>query len=172
LAEALAGAREAGAEAELLRVADYRVAGCIECNCCYSTGRCVVEDQYQDIYARLLACDVLVVGTPVFFMGVPAQLKAVVDRTQCLWAKKYVLKEPFFADGHTRRGGLLVVGGSKGEKMFESVRLTVHYFFDALATTLVETLFVNRADERGAVARQPELLARARELGRRLSEIS
>jgi multimeric flavodoxin WrbA len=172
LAEALAGARERGAETELLRVADYRVAGCIECNCCFTTGRCVVEDQYQAIYEKLLACTVLVVGTPVFFMGVPAQLKAVVDRTQCLWAKKYVLQEPLFADGHTRRGGLLVVGGSKGEKMFESVRLTIHYFFDALATTLTETLFVNRVDERGAVSRQPELLARARELGRRLGEAS
>jgi multimeric flavodoxin WrbA len=172
LAEALAGAREAGAEAELLRVADYRVAGCIECNCCYATGRCVVEDQYQDVYARLLASDVVLVGTPVFFMGVPAQLKAVIDRTQCLWAKKYVLKEPLFADGRIRRGGLLVVGGSKGEKMFESVRLTIQYFFDALATALTETLFVNRADERGAVARQLELLARARALGRRLSEAS
>jgi multimeric flavodoxin WrbA len=172
LAEALAGAGEAGAETELLRVADYRVAGCIECNCCFQTGRCVVEDQYQAIYEKLLACDVVLVGTPVFFLGVPAQLKAVIDRTQCLWAKKYVLKEPLFADGRARRGGLLVVGGSQGEKMFESVRLTIHYFFDALATTLTETLYVNRADERGAIARQPELLARARELGHRLGQAS
>ena len=168
LAEALKGAADAGAETELVRAADCRVAGCIECNGCFQTGRCVVEDQYQDIYEKFLSCDVLLVGTPVFFMSVPAQLKAVIDRTQCLWAKRYVLKKPVLDDGRTRRGGLVVVGGSKSEKMFESVRLTVHYLFDALEMTLAETLFVNQVDERGAIGARSNVLAEARRLGRRL----
>lgn len=101
-------------------------------------------------------------------MSVPAQLKAVIDRTQCLWAKRYVLKKPVLDDGRTRRGGLVVVGGSKSEKMFESVRLTVHYLFDALEMTLAETLFVNQVDERGAIGARSNVLAEARRLGRRL----
>ena len=168
LREVLEGVREAGAEAQLVRVADYRVAGCIECNCCFQTGRCVVEDQYQELYPRLIRCEAVVVATPVFFMGVPAQLKAVIDRTQCLWARRYVLKEPVREDGRSRPGALLVVGGSRGEKMFESVRLTVHYFFDALEVTLTESVFANQVDERGAVSKRADLLGRARQLGRRL----
>ncbi len=170
LTEALEGAAEAGAETELVRAADYRVAGCIACNGCFQTGRCVVEDQYQDIYERLLDCDLLLVGTPVFFMNVPSQLKAVIDRTQCLWARRYVLKAAAVEDGRTRRGGLIVVGGSKSEKMFEAVTLTIHYFFDALDMTLAETLLVNEVDERGAIRRHPDLVAEARQLGRRLVE--
>ncbi len=170
LVETLKGATEAGVETELVRTADYRVAGCIECNGCFQTGRCVIEDQYQELYEKFLSCDLLLLGTPVFFMAVPAQLKAVIDRTQCLWAKRYVLKEPVREDGRTRRGGLGVVGGSKGEKMFESVRLTVHYFFDALEMTLAETLFVNQVDERGAILGRSDVLAEARRLGRRLIE--
>jgi len=170
LAEALVGAAEAGAETELVRTAEVRVAGCIECNGCFQSGRCVIEDEYQELYDKLLSCDLLLVGTPVFFMAVPAQLKAVIDRTQCLWAKRYVLKEPVREDGRSRRGGLIVVGGSKSEKMFESVRLTVHYFLDALEMTLAETLFVNQVDERGAILGRSDVLAEARRLGRRLVE--
>lgn len=152
----------------MVRVADRRVAGCTECNRCFRTGRCVIEDDYQRLYDRLIGCDAVVVATPVFFMSVPAQLKAVIDRTQCLWARRYVLGEPVGEPGGRRPGALLVVGGSKSEKMFESVRLTVHYFFDALGVTLRESLFADRLDERGAVRKRPELLQRARQLGRRL----
>ncbi len=154
---------------ELVRAADYRVAGCIECNGCFQTGRCVVEDQYQELYEKLLACDLLVVGTPVFFMGVPSQLKAVIDRTQCCWAKRYVLEESLLAGAVRRRGGLLVVGGSKSKKMFESVKLTMHYFFDALEMELTEELCINDVDQRGAIDEHPGTLAQARELGARLA---
>ena len=170
LAEALEGGKEAGADVELLRAVDYGVAGCIECNGCFRTGRCVVQDDYQKLYEKLLACEVLVVGTPVFFMNVPSQLKAVIDRTQCCWAKRYVLEEPILPGGGTRRGGLIVVGGSKSKKMFESVRLTIHYFFDALEVELAEELFLNEVDERGAIGNHPEALAQARQLGARLAE--
>jgi len=169
LEEALAGATEAGAQTELIRAVDYQITGCIECNACFETGRCRIKDRYQELYDTFIACEAIVVSTPVFFMNVPAQLKAVIDRSQCFWAKRYILEQPVIEEGLTRPGGLIVVGGSKSRKMFEAVKLTVHYFFDALGVEPTEEQYINQVDDAGAIHRHPEALAEARRLGARLA---
>jgi protein-tyrosine-phosphatase len=60
-----------------------------------------------------------------------AQLKAVIDRCQTFWARKYRLKlrDP---GANMRRGFLLSVGATKGKNLFEGLQLTTQYFFDAI----------------------------------------
>jgi multimeric flavodoxin WrbA len=169
LAEALAGAASAGAATEPLRLADFAIAPCVECNACLRTGVCRVEDDFQAILARMLAADRIIFATPIFFMGVAAQGKLLIDRCQCLWARKYVLKQPLpEGSPRDRRAMVIAVGGSKGRKMFDSVRLTMKYYFDALGAAYVSSLFVNQVDERGAVRRHRRALEEARRLGREL----
>jgi len=169
LSEALAGAASAGAATEHLRLVDFTVAPCVECNACLRTGACRVEDDFRAILAKMLAADRIVFATPVFFMGVAAQGKLLIDRCQCLWARKYVLKQPL-PEGSPpdRRALVIAVGGSKSVKMFDSVRLTMKYWFDALGAAYVASLFVNQVDERGAVRRHCRALEEARRLGREL----
>ena len=178
LREALRGAEAAGAEVEVVALRDLKIGPCIECYRCARTGCCAVEDDYQAVYAKLLATDRLIFATPVFFMGVSAQAKLLIDRCQCLWARKYLLKQPLFADGPrdpsaslraSRRAMVIAVGGTKGKKMFECVRLTMKYFFDAAEFAYAANLFVNQVDGRGDILKHPRAMAEAERLGRALA---
>lgn len=169
LREALAGAESAGAQTEYLRIADLNIAPCVECNCCYSTGRCRVQDGYQQVLQKMLNADRLIFATPVFFATVCAQAKILIDRGQCLWANKYVLKKPLFEDGpRDRRAMVIAVGGSRSTKQFESIRLTMKSYFDALEIKYIANLFVNRIDTLGAVKKHPSALSEAFRLGKEL----
>jgi len=79
--EALAAAREGGAETELILVADKNIAPCDGCAACQETGVCRIRDDMQSIYQQLEAADAVIFGTPVYFCNVSAQAKAIMDRT-------------------------------------------------------------------------------------------
>jgi len=169
LRRALAGAEAAGADAEYVHLSDYRVGPCIECNACYATGECKVRDDYQALLEKILDADRLVFATPIFFMSVCAQAKNLIDRGQCLWALKYVLKKESPTVGRDRRATVIAVGGSKSKKQFESIRLTMKTYFDALEMKYVANLFVNQVDDRGQVEEHPSALHQAYQLGVRLA---
>jgi len=170
LREALAGAESAGAQVEYLRLCDFKIGPCVECNCCYTTGKCRVEDDYQMILEKMLDADRLIFATPVFFMTVCSQAKMLIDRGQCLWAGKHVLKKPLFeSTRRDRRAMVIAIGGSKGTKQFESIRLTMKAYFDVLDIKYVANLFVNKVDARGAIITHPLAMKEAFRLGKELA---
>ncbi len=173
LREALAGAEAAGAEVEYVALRDAKIAPCVECNHCYRTGVCRVEDDYQPIFRKMIETDRLIFASPVFFMAVCAHAKALIDRCQCLWSRKYVLKQPLFPTvGRDRRALVIAVGGSRSRKMFDCIRFTMKYYLDVLDMKCAASLFVNRVDERGAVRRHPSAMSEAARLGRELADPS
>lgn len=169
LKEVLRGAEGAGAQVEYLSLRGVQMSPCVECNACYETGRCRIEDAFQDILGRILGCDRLVFATPIFFMAVCASGKILIDRHQCQWARKYVLKKPLFEPPRAgRRGWCVAVGGSRSTKMFECIRLTMKYFFDVLEMDYAGDLTVNRVDAKGEILKHPDVLQQAFELGRQV----
>ena len=84
-----AGAREAGAEVEVVEVArlDYASYGCTSCFGCQrsDTFECVIDDEARPILARIPDADILVIATPVYFAGPSAQLKVFFDRAFSLF---------------------------------------------------------------------------------------
>jgi len=170
LQEALAGAAEAGAETELFPLRGLTISPCVACNACHKTGRCRIEDSFQTAFAKMLEADRLILATPVFFMAVSAQAKLLIDRCQCLWARKYVLRQPLYPQGERdRRAMVIAVGGSKSRKMFDSIALTMKYWLDALGAAYFANLFVNGVDARSDVLKHPQALAEAQRLGRALA---
>jgi len=169
LREALAGAESAGAQVEYLSLCDLKIGPCVECNCCYTTGRCRIEDDYQMVLDKMLDADRLIFATPVFFMTVCSQAKMLIDRGQCLWANKHVLKKPLFESSQRdRRAMVIAVGGSKSTKQFESIRLTMKSYFDVLDVKYVANLFVNKVNVCGAIRKHPSALKEAFRLGKEL----
>lgn len=80
------GAEEAGHEVEKIRVQDKKTAPCIACYYCKShNGECAIKDDMAEILRKMLAADVLVLSSPVYFYSVSAQLKTVIDRTVARW---------------------------------------------------------------------------------------
>jgi len=164
--EALRGAESAGAAAEYVALRSLNISPCVECYACAATGLCRIDDDYQPVFEKLLVADRLIFASPVFFMTVSAQAKLLIDRCQCLWSRKYLLKEPLFPDGpRDRRALVIAVGGSRSRNMFDSVRLTMKYWFDALEMGYFANLFVNQVDARGDVLKHPAAMTEAFRLG-------
>ncbi len=169
LEEALKGAQAEGAEVERLRISDFDIMPCRECLACYGKGECVVIDDMHKIYPKLLEADIIILASPIFFYGVTAWVKALVDRCQALWARKYVLKDPYLGkEGKKRRGFLISVGGTKGEKVFDGAILTARYFFDVLNADYAGELAFRQVDAKGDILKHAGALHEAYEAGRRL----
>lgn len=125
---------------------------CKELTVCEKKGTCPIDDDMgRDIYALLRQADIIIAASPIFFYNVSAQLKALIDRCQTLWARKYILKlrDP----GHgVRRGFFLTVGASRGKQLFEGLHLTAKYFFDAVDARYVGSLTYRGVEGRGEIA--------------------
>jgi multimeric flavodoxin WrbA len=170
LEEALKGAEAEGAEVDRLHLIEYDIIPCKECLACYKDGNCIILDDMAKIYPRLLEADIIVLASPIFFYGVTAWAKALIDRCQALWSRKYQLKDPSLGkEGKKRKGFFISVGGTKGQKVFEGAILTAKYFFDVLNADYVGELVVREVDVKGDILKHPETLHQAFEVGRRLA---
>ena len=69
LNEVLNGARQEGAEVELLRACDKEIRPCDGCRACWETGECHIKDGMQEIYPKLLEADGIVLGAPIYSTG-------------------------------------------------------------------------------------------------------
>jgi len=79
------GAREAGHEVEKVRLAEMSIGYCTGCYACQTLHRCVQKDDANELVAKMLEADAIVLATPVYFYSMNAQLKALIDRTVSRW---------------------------------------------------------------------------------------
>jgi multimeric flavodoxin WrbA len=106
LEETLRGAAENGADVELFSVSGKNIRGCDSCYACFTNGECHIQDDMQPLYEKLIEADGIVFGTPIYFYGMTAQAKTIMDRT-------FALNKP----GKTltnKVAGVIVVAGSIG----------------------------------------------------------
>ena len=76
------GAEEAGCSVEKVKIAGEKIAGCLGCNGCFRNGGiCVQKDDMAEIREKMLAADVIVLASPIYFYSMTAQMKAVIDRS-------------------------------------------------------------------------------------------
>jgi arsenate reductase (thioredoxin) len=146
-----------GADTQTIQVVRRHIEPCKELTVCERKGYCPIDDDMgREIYGLLRQADIIVAAAPIFFYNMPAQLKALVDRCQTLWARKYALKlkDP----GHAvRRGFLLGVGATRGKQLFDGMHLTAKYFFDAAAADYAGSLTFYGVESRGDILKQPDL---------------
>ena len=72
-------------DAEILKLKNFDIGFCRGCGGCDSTGRCVIADDMPALLEKILQADCVILAFPIYFDGVPAQLKAVIDRAQQLY---------------------------------------------------------------------------------------
>jgi multimeric flavodoxin WrbA len=164
----LQGAAASGALVEEIFLREKKISPCLEIYHCFKDGTCPIKDEMRGIYDQLVEADIVALASPVFFYSVSAQAKTLIDRTQALWARRYVLKDDF-PGGH-RQGVLLCTAATKGRLLFVGSRLVTKYFFDAINVRYAAEILVRGVDEKGAINDRPEELEKARDLGRRLGQ--
>ncbi len=152
-------AEKFGAKTHIIEVADKNINPCRGCGYCEKKGKCVIEDDdmAREIYSLLRQADIIVAATPVFFYSATAQLKALMDRSQTLWSRKYKLN--LIDPGRkTRQGFLLSVGATKGKNLFDGVQLTAKYFFDAVGADFHGSLTYPRIENKGDLKKHQTVL--------------
>ncbi|MDP3181861.1 MAG: flavodoxin family protein [Desulfobaccales bacterium] len=164
----LQGAAQGGAQVEKVALRELKISPCLEIYHCFKDGTCPIKDDMRGLYDKLLSAQVVALASPVFFYGLSAQAKAMIDRTQALWSRRYVLKQDF--PGGNRQGVLLCTGATKGRLVFVGCRLTAKYFFDAINVSYAAEILVRGVDAKGAILTKPETLTAATDLGRRLAQ--
>jgi len=170
LQKAVQGARDAGARVEEIVLRDLKMSPCLEIYGCKETGRCAIQDDFQQVYDKMLECDGLMLASPVFFYTVSAHTKILMDRCQSLWVKKYWIDKVPFGKGEIRRKALFVsVGATRGKKLFDGVLLTMKYFLDTLDAELWQSLLYRQLDFQGDVLEHPDYLEEAYEAGKGLA---
>jgi arsenate reductase len=160
LSAMMTAARTRGAQVEIIEPAQLNLLACRGCGYCERKGRCIIDsdDMAGKVYALLRRADVVIMGTPIYFYNTPAQLKALIDRTQSLWSRIYKqrLHDP---KNRFRQGFLLSVGATKGANLFEGVELTAKYFYDAIGASYKGSLTYRRIEEPGDMEANPGVLA-------------
>ncbi|MGA9348337.1 MAG: flavodoxin family protein [Anaerolineae bacterium] len=168
LREVLRGAEEAGAETRLFILSRMNISPCRHCDGCLAEGVCVVKDDMGLIYPEIESLDALVLASPIHFYGVTAQAKAMIDRCQAFWARKYVLKRRIASK--KRKGVFVSVGGTRLPDLFEHAKATVKIFFRTIDVVYWAELLVPGVDSKGEIREHPAALKDAYLLGRRLVE--
>ena len=153
--ELLKGARASGHETEKLYLYDYTISLCVDCRSCKKGDYvCCLNDEMQQIYRLMEGADVIVFGTPLYWYGPSGKMKLLVDRMR-----------PFVEN--KRLGGkraVVVVPSAEGADACGSLVEMFRLSFAYLGVEFVGVVF-GLAYEKGEVAKRPEDLERAYELG-------
>lgn len=80
------GAVEAGHQVTKIRIAEKNIGYCYACYACQKGG-CVQKDDASAILEQMMAADVIVLATPVYFYTMSAQLKTLIDRTVAIYPR-------------------------------------------------------------------------------------
>ena len=76
-----------GHDVDHVNILDYNVGGCHECLACKKPDHaalCLIEDDANGLFRRMVQADLVLIAAPVFCWGFPAQIKGLIDRTYCL----------------------------------------------------------------------------------------
>lgn len=170
LDQAITGAISQGAQAKQIVLNDLDISPCQHCDGCIQTGGiCVIDDDMQWVYSDLREFDRFIFAAPVFYMGIPAQAKAMVDRCQALWVIKYLFKSPIASCTNIERRGIFIsVGGSRYNNAFQGSIATVKSWYLTLDIGYYGELLFPGIDKYGDISNHATALKDAFSLGKAL----
>jgi len=158
MSQFMAEMKAKGHDTKVLDAVKLKINPCIGCGNCETKGVCIFKDDFTHIFLpALMKADMVVISSPVYFYAFPAAMKALIDRIQVMWSRKYRLKLNEFKD-RDRKGVLLAVGATRGKDLFDGLKLTARYFFDAADIAYTAELCYRGMDEKGAIKKHPTVL--------------
>lgn len=168
LKEAIRAVEDSGHGVRLFNLNLMNIKPCQNCGGCEETGMCIIEDDMASVASAIREAERIVLASPVFFFGLSAQAKIMIDRCQQFWCEKYLLKRPIPAGPNGRKGLLILVGGQKKEIGIECSDATASAFFRTISVPEHRRLSFLDVDAKGAIVNHPTALKEAYEAGRGL----
>jgi len=160
----LAGTKQAGAEVDVIHLADMDIKPCDACDVCKENyAGCIVEDDMQALYPKITGADVIVLAFPIYWFTINAQMKLFIDR----W---YALENE---QGYLLHGKQLALAFVYGDTdLYTSGGINAIHTFEALTRYIgmeIAGMVYGTADKPGDVEKQPQLMAKAFELGEKIA---
>jgi hypothetical protein len=152
-------------DVEKIIVSNLKISPCRECRHCSLDGECIVNDEMQQIYPKMMECDLLIIASPVFFTSVSGHLKVFIDRFQRFWALKYELDKNII-NKTDRKGIIISCAGSKPPDIFDCTKKAARALFDVLFIKYHADFLYNSIDFKGDILKNPDNLKRVYEFSR------
>lgn len=149
---ALEEAQKNGVLTDKVPLRDKSIAPCDGCLGCTKTGKCVIEDDAQEIYQKMLESEGIIWATPVYFWSMSGQTKTLMDRTYALLFPKLQLTNKI--------GGLILVAGTRG---CMNTANAFHMYFNYNHMFFAEFAF-GYAREKGEIKKNAFVINMAKEM--------
>ncbi|HWR57284.1 MAG TPA: flavodoxin family protein [Thermodesulfovibrionales bacterium] len=159
----LHGARSRGAETEIVQLSDLNILECDGCHACWKGKGCSKKDDMIGLYPRISGCDVLVLGTPVYWYAPTALMKGFVDRLvyyNCEETRKFI------------RNTRAVIAVPFEDETIETADLLLDFFrkcFSYLQVEFAANILAPGVTRRGEVAKNKLKMGECLALGKTLA---
>jgi multimeric flavodoxin WrbA len=169
----LDGARNSGGSVEKVVLKELSYTACRGCNACHKTGECIVEDEAPGLFDRIMAADCMAVASPIYSMGITAELKGLIDRTQYIWARKFILKNLYFPTEQIKRhkGIFISTAGLSWDNVFDAAFPIITAFFNTIGYEYYDNIIANNMDRYNGIRGHPTALIEAFEKGEKVVRV-
>lgn len=146
LDKALESVRNQGASTDKIILNDLVYKPCQACGGCDSTGVCVIKDGMGPVYAKIEKADAVIIASPVYFTGLTAQAKSMIDRFQCRWIARHRL-DMTAGSSRTRKGLFICSSGQDNREHFDCAMRAVRAFFLTVGIKDMGHLYFGRMEQ-------------------------
>ncbi|MFX1340133.1 MAG: flavodoxin family protein [Promethearchaeota archaeon] len=163
LSQILEPAKDNGAITDVIFLSDLEIKECDGCHACWKGNQCSKNDDMNNLYQTIIESDPIIFGTPIYWYGPTALMKAFLDRfvyfncpenRQKIRGKSAILVVPFEEDNIETAEPLI--------RMFEKS-------FEYLEMELIEKIIVPGVGKKGEVLGKKEILESCYNLGKKLA---
>lgn len=139
---------EDGISSKIFNIYNMNIEYCTACGFCDKTGYCRIKDDMTPMYEMFDKAKGVIVVSPVHFDCISAKIKTVVDRTQAIYASKYILNKSSIDRDKKRIGMYIAVGGSISyPSQFMGGQTVMDFFFKSVNNKLMYNLHLNNTDK-------------------------
>lgn len=133
------------AEPAFISAFGTQIKPCTDCRICLGETCPLNGDGMGEIIKMAEEADLLICASPVYFNGVPAPMKAIIDRSQQLFVRRFIKHD--LESTPLKTGILLTVSGSENENAVTGVREVLRMFFACLGARLTAHVSITGTDK-------------------------
>ena len=108
------GAVSAGNSVETVSLKGKAIGFCKGCFACQKIGKCVINDDANEITDKIAAADAVVWATPVYYYEMSGQMKTMIDRANSLFSRERNFKDVYLLATADDASSSTIDGAMKG----------------------------------------------------------
>ncbi len=167
----LKGAATKGAETRLVHLNELNMKGCQGClGCKKEPGHCAYEDDLTPLLEELKECDAVVLGSPIYWFRVSAQLKALIDRFYCYMGEQTNAetgeRTPYFVFPPGKKFVIVTSQGDENPALYQQTLDWLGLVATVMSASSTEFItHCGSEDDKDSARNNAELMAKAESVG-------